>query len=76
MGPAIHMPHHALLLEHRPACLAQARLLPSQAVGDGAGVGDFAGAEAIDIRRAGPALLLRALRRCRLRRGQREQEAD
>jgi hypothetical protein len=43
------------LLEHRPAGVAEARLLPPQAGGDGAGVGNFAGAKAIDVGRAGPA---------------------
>ena len=47
------------LLEHRPTRIAQVRLLPPQAVGDGADVGDFAGAEAIDVGGAGLALLRR-----------------
>jgi hypothetical protein len=48
------------LLERRPAGLAQARLLPPEASGDGADVGNFAGTQTIDIRCAGPTLLRRA----------------
>jgi hypothetical protein len=54
------------LLERRPAGLAQARLLPPEAGGDGADVGDFAGTQTIDIRRAGPTLLGRAGRMRRI----------
>jgi hypothetical protein len=50
-----------LLLEHRRTCRAQASLLPAQAGGDGPRVGDFAGAKPVDVGRAGPALLGRAL---------------
>jgi len=40
----------ALLLEHRSAGRAQARLLPGAGrPGDGAGIGDFAGAEPVDV---------------------------
>jgi hypothetical protein len=51
------------------AGLAEARLLPPQAGGDGADVGDFAGAKAVDVGRAGPFLPGRAGlgRRSRLR---------
>jgi hypothetical protein len=45
-----------LLLEHCPAGLAEVRSLPPQAGGDGADVGDFAGAEPIDIGGAGAPL--------------------
>src|ERR1700730_350199 len=55
-------PYHPLLLEHRPARLAEVRLLSPQTRRDGADVGDFTGAEAIDIGRAGPALLRRGQR--------------
>jgi hypothetical protein len=44
------------LLEHRPAGVAEARPLSPQAVGDGPHIGDFAGAEPIDVGRAGPLL--------------------
>jgi hypothetical protein len=47
------------LLEHRPAGLAEAGLLPPQAAGDGPDVGDFAGAETVDVGRAGPPLCRR-----------------
>jgi hypothetical protein len=50
-----------LLLEYRRAGLAQARLLPAQASGDGARIGNFAGAKPVDVGRAGTALLGRAL---------------
>src|SRR5207247_2978698 len=46
-------------LEHGPAGLAQDGLLSPQAGGDGADVRDFAGAETIDVGRAGPSLLRR-----------------
>jgi len=52
-------PYHRSLLEHRPARFAEARLLSPQTRRDGAYVGDFTGAEAIDVGRAGPALLRR-----------------
>jgi len=45
-----------LLLERRRTCRAQTRLLPPQAGGDGADVGDFAGTEAVDVGGAGLAL--------------------
>jgi hypothetical protein len=60
------------LLEHRPAGLVQTRLLAPQAGRDGADVWDFAGAEAIDVGRAGLALLRCADReptRCRSAKG-------
>lgn len=41
---------------------AEIALLPHQAGGDGADIRDFAGAEAVNVRRAGAALLRRALR--------------
>jgi tetratricopeptide (TPR) repeat protein len=41
------------LLEHRPAGVAEAGLLAPQAGGDGADIGDFAGAKPIHIGRAG-----------------------
>src|SRR5207302_7981305 len=44
------------LLEHGPAGRAQAGLLSPQAGGDGANIRDFAGAESIDVGRAGPSL--------------------
>ncbi len=47
------------LLEHGPAGRAQTGLLSPQAGGDGADVRDFAGAETIDVGRAGPSLLRR-----------------
>jgi hypothetical protein len=47
------------LLEHRPAGLAKARPLPAQAGGDGVDVGNFAGAKAVDVGRAGPLLFRR-----------------
>ena len=47
------------LLEHGPAGRAQAGLLSPQAGGDGANIRDFAGAESIDVGRAGPSLLRR-----------------
>ena len=50
------------LLHGGPAGLAQARFVPLQTYGDGANVGNFAGTETIDVRRAGPALLGRAKR--------------
>jgi hypothetical protein len=52
-----------LLLEHRRAGRTQARLLPAQAGGDGARIGDFAGAEPVDVGRTGAALLGSALLR-------------
>lgn len=50
------------LLEHRPAGIAKVGLLPPQAGGNGPDVRDFAGAQTIDVGRAGLALL----RRCKL----------
>ena len=50
------------LLEDGLAGVAEARLLAAQAVGDGPDVGDFAGAETIDVRGAGPTLLRRRQR--------------
>jgi hypothetical protein len=58
------------LLEHRPAGIAETGLLPPQAGGDGANVGDFAGAKTVDVGRAGPSLL----RRCQI--GQRRACAE
>jgi hypothetical protein len=48
------------LLEHRPAGLAEIGLLPPQAGGDGPDVGDFTGAETVNVGRAGPFLLRRS----------------
>ena len=64
-----------LLPELRRAGRAQARLLPSQACGDGADVGDFAGTETIDVGGAGAALLGSplVLRECRSGCKQREE---
>jgi hypothetical protein len=64
-----------LLPELRRAGRAQARLLPPQACGDGADVGDFAGTETIDVGGAGAALLGRplVLRECRSGCKQREE---
>ena len=45
--------------EHRPAGVAEDGLLPAQAGRDGPHVRDFAGAEAIDVGRAGLFLLRR-----------------
>jgi hypothetical protein len=71
---------NALLLEHRRASLALARLPPPQAGGDRPGIGDIAGAEPIDVRGAGLALLERdlagPLRGSRSLRQQREQETE
>jgi len=64
------------LLEYRRACRAQARLLPAQAGSDGLRVGDFAGAEPVDVGRAGPALLGRAGRESLPDRNQREEETE
>lgn len=65
------------LLEHRPAGVAEARLLPPQAGGDGAGVGNFAGAKAIDVGRAGPLLFgRRQISQCGTGRQQRDQESE
>jgi hypothetical protein len=44
------------LVEHCPAGLAKAGLLPPQAGGNRPHIRDFAGAQAIDVGRAGPAL--------------------
>ena len=38
------------LLEHCPAGFAEARLLPPQAIGDGADIWDFAGTKPVDVR--------------------------
>jgi hypothetical protein len=64
------------LIEGRAAGLAQARLLSPEAGGDGANIGDFAGAQAIDIGRAGPALLRRTLGAGGGRREQGEKESE
>ena len=48
------------LLEYRPAGVAEAGLLPPQAGGDRPRVGDFAGAETIEVGRARPLLFRRA----------------
>src|ERR1700681_2874392 len=53
-------------LEHRPARLAEVRLLPPQAGDDGPDVRDFAGAKTIDIGCAGFLLFRRCC--CRERR--------
>lgn len=45
------------LIEHGAAGLAEARAVTAQAGRDGADVGDFAGAEPVDVGRAGPSLL-------------------
>jgi hypothetical protein len=66
----------SLPLEHRRTCRAQASLLPAQAGRDGPGIGDFAGAQPVDIGCAGPALLRCALRGCRPRRKHCEEEAE
>jgi len=49
------------LIEHTAASLAQARPVAAQAGRDGADIGDFAGAEPVDVGRAGPALFSRPL---------------
>src|SRR5689334_14223172 len=66
-----------LLREYRSAGRAQARLLPAQAGGNRPDVRDLAGAEAVDIRRAGPALFWGALLGAgRTACDQREQETE
>lgn len=50
------------LVEDAAAGFAQAGPVAPQARGDGADIGDFAGVESVDVRRAGPALLRRPLR--------------
>lgn len=60
----------ARLIHRGAASLAQAALVAMQAGGDRADIGDFTGAEAVDVRRAGPSLLGRADRE---RRGGRDQ---
>jgi hypothetical protein len=65
-----------LLLEHRRASRAQACPLPAQARGDGAGVGNFAGTEAVNVRGTGAALLSGALLRNSRSGEQRQQQAE
>jgi hypothetical protein len=64
------------LLEHSAARIAEPGLVPPQACGDSRDARNFAGAETIDIRRAGPALGRRAahLTGLRVRRSHREQD--
>ena len=49
-------PPRSLLLEHRPAGLAEVGFLPPQTGGDRLHIRDFAGAETVDVGRAGPLL--------------------
>ena len=66
-----------LLPEHRRTGRAQARLLPAQACGNRPGVRDLAGAEAVDVGRAGPALFGGALLGSgRAARKQRDEQAE
>jgi hypothetical protein len=66
-----------LLLEHRRTGRAQARLLPAQACGNRPGIRNLAGAQAVDVGRAGPALVGSALLGIgRADRHQCEQEAE
>jgi hypothetical protein len=52
------------LFHCRAAGLAQARPVPLQADGNSAHVGDFASAQAVNVRRTGPTLLRGADRKC------------
>lgn len=62
------------LFEDRAAGLAQARFLSPETGSDGANIGNLAGAQAIDVRRTGPALLGRADGISRTGREQRQKE--
>ena len=66
-----------LLLKDGAAGLAEPRLVLPQARGDPPGIGNFTGAQAIDVRRASPALGRRAARHAslRVRWSYREQDA-
>jgi len=64
------------LIHRAPAGFAQACLVPLQADCNSAYIRNFAGTEAIDVRRAGPALLGRAKRKGGTARNKRQSESQ
>jgi hypothetical protein len=66
----------SVLLHGGTAGRAEIALLPRKTGGDGPNIGDFASAETIDVRRAGPPLLRRTKREGRVGGNERESEAE